>query len=113
MIRVPDQGMQVVSRDIDEGQDDSDGDTAGAMALRFLDAKSTAKQRLEQEVRKNLKRIDAGRRDRKRRREATKRTRRLDECFALPYAEKEHLFAKEYHGRTFRHKELGPPPKRR
>ena len=105
--------MQVVSRDIDEGQDDSDGDTAGAVALHFLDTKSAAKQRLEREVRKTLRRIDARRRDRKRRREATKRSRRQDEYFALPYAEKEHLFAKAYHGRTFRHEELGPPQKRR
>ena len=44
---VPSQGMQVVLHGIDEGQDDSDGDTAGAVALRFLDAKSAAKQRLE------------------------------------------------------------------
>ena len=57
-IRVPEEDVQVVSCDIDEGQDDSDGDTVGAVALRFLDAKSAAKQRLEQEVRKNLKRID-------------------------------------------------------
>ena len=41
---VPSQGMQVVSCDIDEGQDDSDGDTAGAVALRCLDTKSAAKQ---------------------------------------------------------------------
>ena len=110
---VPSRDMQVVSRDIEEGQDDSDGDTAGAVVLRFLDAKSAAKQRLEQEVRKNLKRIDARRRDRKRRREATECTRRLDEYFALPYAEKERLFAEAYHGQTFRHEELGPLTKRR
>ena len=83
------------------------------MALRFLDAKSAAKQRLEREVRKTLGRIDARRRDRKRRREETERSQRQDEYFALPYAEKERLFAEAYHGKTFRHEELGPPQKRR
>ena len=63
-------------------------------------------------MRWHLKRIDARRRDRKRRREATERDRKLDEYFALPYAKKERLFAKVYHGRTFRHEELGPPSKR-
>ena len=112
-IRVPEEDVQVVSRDIDGEQDDSDGDTAGAVALHFLDVRSAAKQRLEQEVQENLKCINAQRHDRKRRHEATECTRRLDEYFTLPYAEKERLFAKAYHGRTFRHEELGPPPKRR
>ena len=49
----------------------------------------------------------------KRRREETERSRRQDEYFALPYSEKERLFAKAYHGRTFRHEELGLPQKRR
>ena len=51
--------MQVVLHDVDEGQDDNNGDTAGAVALHFLDAKFAAKQHLEQEVRRHLKCIDA------------------------------------------------------
>ena len=87
--------------------------TPSAVALRFLDAKSAAKQRLEQEVQRHLKRIDTRRCDRKQRREATECEWKLDENFALPYAEKERLCTKAYHARTFRHEELGPPQKRR